>query len=402
MTTLSKLIQAIPPSPTLAAAAKANELKAKGKDVISFTVGEPDLDTPQHIKNAAIEALNKGFTKYTVAQGIVPLREAIVQKVERDNNLKFAINEVIVTNGGKQALATAFAVLLNPGDEVVIPAPYWTSYPDMVKLVGGVPVFLETKAENGYTFSGEELLKVCTAKTKAFIINTPSNPTGACFSAEQLKDIAAAVKSLNNPDLTVISDEVYEYITFDGFEHASFLEVAPELREQTLLVNAFSKAYSMTGWRVGYALGPKNIIDAMANHLSQFTSNVCSIAQYAASRAYEDGYEFPRKMQAEFAKRLEIVCDAVKEMNGIQLTVKPKGAFFAFLEIDGLIGKSCGDYKINCGQDFMNYLLEKYDVVVVQGEAFGNPKAVRMSFALDTQQLVKGLNRIKEAALNLR
>lgn len=402
MSTLSHLIQQVPPSPTLAAAAKANELKAKGRDVISFTVGEPDFDTPQHIKDAAIEALKKGFTKYTAAQGILPLREAIVQKVKRDNNLDYSANEVVVTNGGKQAIATAFAVLLNPGDEVIIPAPYWTSYPDMVKLVGGVPVFLETKAENGYTFSGKELLSVCTKKTKAIILNTPSNPTGACFTAEQLKDIASAIKSLNNPDFTIISDEVYEYITFDGFKHASFLQVAPELREQTVLTNAFSKAYSMTGWRVGYAVGPKKIIDAMGIHISQFTSNVCSIAQYAASKAYADDYAFPKMMQAEFAKRLEIVCDAVKEMNGIKLTVKPKGAFFAFLEIDGLIGKSNADCKISCGQDFMNYLLEKYDVVVVQGEAFGNPKAVRMSFALDTQQLIKGLNKIKEAAASFK
>jgi len=402
MVSISHLVEVVPPSPTMAAGAKAAALKAQGKDVVSMTVGEPDFDTPQHVKDAAVEALAKGFTKYVASEGILPLREAIAAKFKRDQNVEYSPKEIIVTNGGKQACAAACAVLLNPGDEVVIPAPYWTSYPDMVRLVGGKPVIVETLAKDGFLMSPKQLLAACTPKTKMIILNSPSNPTGACYSRADLRALADAFLTLKNKeDITIMSDEVYEYITFDGFKQESLVTVAPELKNNILIVNAFSKAYAMTGWRVGFAAGPKVIIDAMAVHQSQFTSNVCSIAQYAAARAFDDKGEFPSKMRAEFEKRLEIVWNAVKAMPGIELSVKPRGAFYAFLELDGLMGKKAGKFVINSGQDFADYLLDQFDVVVVQGEAFGNKNCVRISFALSQLALEKGLSRIHEAATRL-
>jgi len=402
MVSLSQTIAGIPPSPTQAAADRANALKSQGKDVVSMTVGEPDLDTPKHVKDAAIEALNKGMTKYVAAQGTLKLREVIAAKLKRDQGATYSPAEIVVTNGGKQAIAAACAVLLNPGEEAIIPAPYWTSYPDMVRLAGGEPVIVPTKASDGYLMSPEQLTKACTERTKLIILNTPSNPTGACYSGAQLRALADAfLKLKNRENIIILSDEVYEYITYDGFKHESIITVAPELKDNVLLVNAFSKSYAMTGWRVGYAAGPRDIIDAMAVHQSQFTSNVCSIAQYAASKAYDDNCAFPKMMQAEFAKRLEIVWKAVQEMPGIQLSVRPKGAFYAFLEIDGLIGKRNDGYVIKNGQDFANYLLEKYDVVTVQGEAFGAPIAIRISFALDPKLLERGLQLIHQAASSL-
>lgn len=398
MVSLSSTISRVEPSPTQAAAAKARALQEQGKDVISFTVGEPDFDTPKHVKDAAVEALDKGFTKYTSVYGIPQLREAIVKKLKRDQDLSYAPNEIIVTNGGKHALATACAVLLNPGDEAIIPAPYWTSYPDMARLVGAEPVIVETKAEEGYLMTPEALKRACTPRTKVIFLNTPSNPTGACYDAKQLSALGEVISSLPNKDeIVVLSDEVYEYITYGGFEHTSFLRAAPQLRENTLLINAFSKTYSMTGWRVGYAAGPKAIIDAMATHASQFTSNVSSIAQYAAARAYEDQGAFPRMMLEEFTKRREVVIEAVSRMQGVRLGVEPQGAFFAFIEIDGLIGKKAGGKTIECATDFADYLLNEYEVVVVQGEAFGNPRAIRISFAMGTDRLRLGLERMVEA-----
>ncbi len=402
MVSLSQVISGVPPSPTIAAAERANQLKAEGRDVISFTVGEPDFGTPKHICDAAVEAMNKGFTRYTAVNGILPLRETICKKLKRDHGLDYKPGDVIVTNGGKHALGAAFAVLLNPGEEVIIPAPYWTSYPDMVKLAGGEPVIVQTRASDGYLMKPADFVKAVTPKTKIVVLNTPSNPTGGCYSAEDLKEFAQAFSSLKNKDdIVIISDEVYEYITYDGFKHESLLTVAPELKHHTLIVNAFSKAYAMTGWRVGYAAGPRDIIEAMSIHQSQFTSNVCSIAQYAAVKAYDDDYAFPRMMQREFQKRLDLVCEMVEQMPGIKLSTRPKGAFYAFLEIDGLVGKRAGDTVIKDGTDFARYLLEKYDVVSVQGEAFGAPLAVRISFALSTALLEKGLQRIKQAAESL-
>lgn len=402
MVSLSRLIEVIPPSPTISAGAKAAALKAQGKDVVSMTVGEPDFDTPQHVKDGAMQALEKGLTKYTAAEGILPLREVISAKLKREQKVDLSPKEIIVTNGGKQAIAAACAVLLNPGDEVVIPAPYWTSYPDMVKLFGGKPVIVQTDAKTGFIMSPKQMLAACTSKTKMIILNSPSNPTGACYSNSDLRALADAFQTLKNKDeITILTDEVYEYITFGGFKQESIITIAPELKDNILIVNAFSKSYSMTGWRVGYAAGNKKIIDAMAVHQSQFTSNVCSIAQYAALKAFDDNGAFPKQMTAEFEKRLDYVWNAVKAMPGIELSVKPRGAFYAFLEVDGLLGKKDGNHVINSGQNFADYLLDKFDVVVVQGEAFGSKSSVRISFALNQLALEKGLGRIHEAATRL-
>ena len=402
MTTLSRIISNISPSPTLAASQRAALMKEKGLDVISFTVGEPDFDTPEHIKAAAVEALNKGFTKYTAVGGIKILKEAIVAKLKRDIGIDANLNQIIVTNGGKQALASAFSVLLNPGDEVIIPSPYWTSYPDMVKLADGEPKIIQTQANNGYILEPKQLEAACSEKTKAIVINTPSNPTGACYDSSDISKLVEVVLNLKNQkEIIIIADEVYDAITYDGFEHVSLLTVAPEIRENIILVNAFSKTYSMTGWRVGYSFASRQIIAAMENHQSQFTSNVCSIAQYAASHAFDDDGAFVRIMRAEFAKRRDIVCAEVENMSGIKLDPAPRGAFYAFLDVSDLFGKSDDNFKINSASDFSNYLLEKYNVVVVQGEAFGCSDCIRISFALNTQLLQKGLKRIKEAAQRL-
>ncbi len=403
MVTLSERLLRLKPSPTLAATARARELKAQGRDVIPFTAGEPDLDTPQHVKDAALEALNKGFTKYTPVGGIPALREAICAKIKREQEIDAKPEQVVVTNGGKQALAAACAVLLNAGDEVVIPSPYWTSYPDMAELAGGVARFVETTPEQGYLMSPEALLRACSSRTKMVFLNSPSNPTGACYSGAQLNALGQALMTLPNYEqIVVVSDEVYEYFTYDGFTNESFLTACPDLRDNSLLVNAFSKTYSMTGWRVGYAYGPKRIISAITDHQSQFTSNVCSIAQYAAARAYSDNCAFPKMMQGEFAKRLEIVCQAFAEIPEIELTPKPKGAFYAFPVIKKLFGKKGRNgTKITCGDDFSTYLLEEFDVATVPGEAFGAPDAFRMSFALDEKSLRKGLERIHDAVKGL-
>lgn len=402
MLSLSERILSVAPSPTQAAAARAQELKEAGRDIIAFTVGEPDFDTPKHVKDAAVKALDAGHTRYCAVGGIAPLKRAISEKLKRDQGLEYAANEIIVTNGGKHALSACFASLLNPGDEVVIPAPYWTSYPDMVSLSDGVPVIVETTVEDGYTLTPETLKRVVTPKTRAIVINSPSNPTGACYTREQLEKLVEAFKELDNHEnIALITDEVYEYITYDGFEHVSIAQVAPELRENIIIVNAFSKAYAMTGWRIGYVAGPKELVAAMAKHGSQFVSNVCSFAQHAAAVAYEDGGQFPKMMREEFTKRLEIVCEAVERMPGIDLPIKPQGAFYAFLRVDKLIGKSTGKFTINSSQDFVNYILEEFDVVTVQGEAFGAPGAFRVSFALDTEQLKKGLERIIQAVEQL-
>ena len=399
---LSRVIESLEPSQTLKAAARARELSKQGRDVISFTVGEPDFDTPQHVKDAAVEALNIGFTKYCAVGGIDELKRSIADKMKRQTDLDISDSELIVTNGGKHAIAAACAVLLNPGDEVVIPSPYWTSNPAMVQLAGGVPVYVDTDPENGYAMTGEQLLRACSSKTKLIMLNSPCNPTGGCYTRAQLEEIATAFESLpNKSEIVIMSDEVYEYFTYDGFEHVTFLEAAPSLRENTLLINAFSKTYSMTGWRVGYACGPKEIIGAMTKHQGQFCSNVCSIAQYAAARAYNDHGDFPRTMLAEFTKRREIVCAAFAEIPGMSLEPKPLGAFYAFPDIRGLFGKSAKGCTVTCANDFAEYLLDNFDVVVVQGEAFGTPNGFRLSFALDEKSLRKGLSRIAEAAHSL-
>ena len=402
MLQLNDTIQQVTPSPTLAATTRARQLQAQGRDVVAFTAGEPDFDTPQAVKDAAVEALNKGYTKYTPVAGIPALREAVAEKIVRDQKVDATPSEVIITNGGKQALAAACAVLLRPGDEAIIAAPYWTSYPEMVKLAGGKPVIVSTSAEQGYMMTPEQLEAACSERTRMVFINTPSNPTGACYGKDELRALAEVISSRPNKEqIVVFTDEVYEYITYDGFSHTSFFEVAPELKENTILVSAFSKSHSMTGWRVGYAYGPQHVIKAMTTHQGQFTSNVCSIAQHACVNAYRDGGAFAKKLAEDFQQRLEFVVEAIANIPGVELTPKPRGAFYAFPTIEGLFGKKKGSLEITCAHDFTQYLLEEYDVVAVQGEAFGDPKGMRLSFAVSREDLQKGLERIDAAARSL-
>jgi len=399
MLTLSNIISKIKPSPTLAASAKAAELKAQGKDIISLTVGEPNFDTPEHVKEAAREAIAKGLTKYTAVEGILPLRQKLSEKLKRDLGVDYSTKQIIVTNGGKQALTGACVALMNPGDEAIIIAPYWTSYPDMAMIAGGVPVIVKTEPENGYEFEPEKVLAAITPRTKVIFLNSPSNPAGAFYSAESLKALAKGIMALPNKDnICILSDEVYESLVFGGEKVPSIATVAPELRDNIVVVNAFSKSYSMTGWRIGYAAGPEHVIAAMVNHQSQFTSNVSSITQYAAVKAFDDNGKFARDITEQYEKNLGIIIDALKEIPGVKLPVKPRGGFFAFLRIEELLGKSVDGREINSSAALALYLLEEFGLAVVQGDAFGDPGAIRLSYAVSEEQLKDGLARLKTAA----
>lgn len=402
MIQLNETSNRLGPSLTHEASARAQVLRSQGRDIISFGLGEPDFDTPQHIKDAAIRAIQQGMTKYTAIGGILPLRQAIAAKINRDQGAEYSPDEVVVTNGGKQAIAGACAVLLGPGDEVIIPAPYWTSYPDLIKLCGATPVTVQLSAQDEYILTPSALERAWTPKTKMIIINSPSNPSGACYSEKSLRVLARTISSLKNAaEIIVLSDEVYEAITYDGFKHTSMFTVAPELRENIILVNAFSKAYAMTGWRVGYALGPKHVIQAITNYQGQITANVCSIAQHAALAAYEDNDAFPKMMRQEFEKRREIVWEEIQRISDFELAVKPQGAFYAFPKVRRLFGKKDKDLLINSAADFTLYLLEEHGLAVVQGEAFGDPESIRLSFALSADKLREGFRRLRNAVEKL-
>ena len=399
MIELSSVIKKIKPSATQAAAARAAALKEAGRDIISLTLGEPDFDTPEHVKEGARQAMAEGHTRYTKVGGIDSLKESIIARFKKDYALEYKKSELIVTNGAKQSIAAACAVTLNPGDEVVIPAPYWTSYPEMVMLAGAEPVSIMTTPESGYLLSPEQLKEVCTEKTRMIILCSPSNPTGGCYKKEDLRALADAAKELPCGDkLIFLCDEVYDYFSYEGHEHVSFPTACAQLREQTILVNAFSKAYAMTGWRVGFCFAPEHIIKAMSVHQSQFVSNVCSIAQHAAACAYEDGGEFPKTMVKHFSERREMLCQGLAKIPGLSLSKPPLGAFYIFFRVEELFGKTTpsGD-RIQCAMDFVTHVLENHGVAMVPGEAFGDAGAVRLSFASSLQELEKGLARISEA-----
>ncbi|MGE5893650.1 MAG: pyridoxal phosphate-dependent aminotransferase [bacterium] len=394
---LSKRVRSIKPSPTLSMDAKAKEMKASGIDVISFGVGEPDFDTPEYIKEAAIKALKDGFTKYTPVDGIPALKDAIIEKLRKDNGLTYARNEIIVSCGAKHSLYNIAQALYGRGDEVIIPAPYWVSYPDQVLLNDAKPVFVATREKDDFILKPKDLRKHITPKTKALILNYPSNPTGLTYTKEALGDIAKlAVKH----DFFVISDEIYEKLLYDGAGHTSIASLGDEIKKRTLVVNGLSKSYAMTGWRIGYTAGPADIIKAMANIQSQSTSNPTSIAQVAAAEALREPQDFIKTMVAEFDRRRRYLVNELNRIEGVSCLM-PIGAFYAFPNVSALLGKSFGTLRIADSSGLAAYLLEEAHIALVPGSAFGAEGYIRMSYATSMENIEQGVKRFKSAVEKL-
>ncbi|RCJ16097.1 aspartate aminotransferase [Nostoc sp. ATCC 43529] len=380
---LAARVSQVTPSLTLAIAAKAKAMKAEGIDVCSFSAGEPDFDTPAHIKAAAAKALDEGKTKYGAAAGEPKLREAIARKLKTDNGLDYKSENVIVTNGGKHSLYNLIVALIDPGDEVIIPAPYWLSYPEMVTLVGGVPVIVPTDASTGYKITPEQLRKAITPKTKLFILNSPSNPTGMVYTPDEIKALAEVIV---DADIFVVSDEIYEKILYDGAEHISIGSLGQEIFDRTLISNGFAKAYSMTGWRIGYLAGPVEIIKAASTIQGHSTSNVCTFAQYGAIAALESPQDCVEEMRQAFAKRRQVMLDRLNAIPGLS-TAKPDGAFYLFPDISKTGLKSL---------EFCDALLQEHQVAVIPGIAFGADDNIRLSYATDLATIEKGMDRLEK------
>lgn len=388
----SERISGISPSVTLAITAKAGKLKDEGKDVVGFGAGEPDFNTPDNIIDKACEAMKEGKTKYTAASGIMPLKKAICAKLKKDNGLDYEPSQIIVSTGAKQCLANAFEALLNPGDEVILQVPYWVSYPELIKISGGVPVFAEGTREDSYKLTPEILRKYTTDKTKAIVLNSPNNPTGTVYSYDELKGIADFAKE---HDLFIISDEMYEKLIYGGNKHVSIAAISDDAYARTLTVNGVSKAYAMTGWRIGYAAGPADFIKLMANLQSHTTSNPSSISQYGALEAIEGDQTFVDNMKNVFEKRRDMVLSAVEEIPGLSV-IKPEGAFYVMVDVSSLFGKSYKGRKIENAMDFSDLLLGEKLIAVVPGEAFGVPDFIRISYATGEERIKTGMERIAE------
>ncbi|MBV9549505.1 MAG: pyridoxal phosphate-dependent aminotransferase [Alphaproteobacteria bacterium] len=390
----------INPSPTIAITSKARELKAAGKDVIGLAAGEPDFDTPEHIKEAAIAAIRRGETKYTAVEGIPELRAAIAAKFKRENKLDYKPAQTFVSPGGKSILFNALLATINPGDEVIIPAPYWVSYPDIVQLGGGKPVIIETTLESGFRVTPEALEKAITPKTKWFVFNQPSNPTGACYSETDLKALTDVL--LKHPQVWVLTDDMYEHLVYGGFQFRTIAEIEPRLYERTLTMNGVSKAYSMTGWRIGYCAGPEALIKAMAKLQSQSATNACSISQWAAVEALNGPQDFIPKFQKLFEGRRDLVVSMLNQAKGIECPT-PEGAFYVYPCIRGLMGKtSAGGKTIASDEDFAVALLEEQGVAVVHGAAFGLSPFFRISYATSEKNLEESCRRIQAFCGNLK
>jgi aspartate aminotransferase len=400
MAFLADILSRVKPSATIAFTQKARDLKAKGRDVISLAAGEPDFDTPDNIKNAAIEAIRRGETKYTPVSGIQPLREAIAVKFKRENNLDYKPEQTIVGTGGKQILFNAFMATLNPGDEVIIPRPYWVSYPEMVAICGGTSVFAETSIDNGFKLTGAALEKVITPKTKWLVMNSPSNPSGAAYTEAELREIADVL--LKHPHVWILTDDMYEHLTYGDFVFKTIAEVEPNLYERTLTMNGVSKAYAMTGWRIGYAAGPVQLIKAMDMIQGQQTSGACSIAQWASVEALNGPQDFIAKNKAIFQGRRDLVVSMLNQANGITCPT-PEGAFYVYPSVAGLLGKTAPSGKvIETDEDFALELLEAEGVAVVHGTAFGLGPNFRISYATSESILEDACSRIQRFTASLR
>ena len=388
MSIISNSLKRIKPSPTIAVTQKARELRAAGKDVIGLGAGEPDFDTPDNVKRAAIKAIKDGDTKYTAVDGTPSLKKAIVNKFKRENNLKFTADQITVGTGGKQVLYNAFMATLNKGDEVIIPAPFWVSYPDMVLLAGGKPKIVKCGEADGFKLTPQLLRKAITKKTKWLILNSPSNPTGAGYSKKEINDLAKVL--VKHKNVHILSDDIYEHISYDKFKFYTIAQVS-KLKDRTLTMNGVSKSYAMTGWRIGYAAGPKDIIKAIGKIQSQSTSNPSSISQAAAVEALNGNQSFIKKRSKAFKERRNFVVKSLNAIEGISC-LTPNGAFYVFPSCKGLLNKKTG---LKTDTDFVQKLLEKSNVAVVQGSAFGLDGYFRISYATSMQNLKKAMHRIK-------
>ncbi|QUL99069.1 MAG: pyridoxal phosphate-dependent aminotransferase [Candidatus Fermentithermobacillus carboniphilus] len=393
---LSSRARSISTSPTLALDAKTKKLQREGINIINFGVGEPDFDTPQHIKDAAIESIQAGFTKYTPSSGIPELREAICEKLKKDNGLEYKPSEVLVSVGAKHSIYNAVMVLCDEGDEVLLPAPYWVSYPEMVKLAGGTPVILPTSIESGFKVTAQALEKAITPRTTLLILNSPSNPTGAIYTREELEKIAEVCLKHN---IAVISDEIYEKLIYEG-EHVSFAALSPEVKAITITVNGVSKAYAMTGWRIGYAAGPEDVIKAMGDLQSHATSNPTSISQKAALAGLKGPQEPLEKMRMEFKKRRDYMVERLNKMPGIRC-LTPPGAFYVYPDVSGLIGKKLAGKVVSDDTTLADILLDEARIAVVPGKAFGTQGNLRFSYATSMAKIEEGLNRLENVLKTL-
>ena len=395
MSLVAERLARIKPSPTIAVTNKAAELKAAGRDVIGLGAGEPDFDTPDFVKEGAIKAIEDGYTKYTAVDGTPALKDAIIAKFERDNDLSYERAQINVGTGGKQVLYNALMASVNPGDEVIIPAPYWVSYPDMTLLAEGVPVTVECSQENNFKLSAVDLEAAITSKTKWLILNSPSNPTGAAYTADELQALADVL--LKHPHVYVMTDDMYEHIVYDGFDYKTIAQVEPKLYERTLTVNGVSKSYSMTGWRIGYAGGPADLIKAMAKIQSQSTSNPSSISQAAAVTALNGDQSFLAARNESFKQRRDVVVQMLNDVDGLSC-LSPEGAFYVYPSCAGLMGKTTPEGRVlQSDEDVVTYFLESQGVACVHGAAFGLSPCFRISYATNIETLKEACSRIQAA-----
>lgn len=397
MAQLSDRLNRLAPSATLAMSQKSSEMKAQGIDVINMSVGEPDFNTPENIKEAAKKAIDDNFSRYSPVPGYPDLRKAIVAKLKNENGLDYTVNEVIVGTGGKQGICNVILALVNPGDEVIIPAPYWVSYPQMAKLAGGVPVIVNAGFDQDFKMTPEQLEAAITPKTKMLILCSPSNPTGSVYSKEELAALADVLRK--HPDVFVLADEIYEHINYIGKHHSIAQEQG--LKEQVIIANGVSKAYAMTGWRIGFLAGPEWIIKGCNKLQGQYTSGTCSVSQKAAEAAYTLDQSAVEEMRQAFERRRDLIVKLAKEVPGLEVNI-PQGAFYLFPKCNSYFGKSNGDKTINNSTDFAMYLLEEAHVATVGGDAFGDPDCFRMSYATSDENIKEAIRRIKEALSKLK